>query len=290
VILHAYGIFPSGAGAGEELRDFAQSLSAGGWVAALAGCLIVWVVFGWLIRFLMTRIVPANRPSSCTNTVTEALVALLVLQIAGPPVAYLIKLGATLLLPRQAVECSGGKVAITILVDFLVVAGLWYFAFHRRAGARWWDLGLRGVGSLLLVMPVAYLSFMPIHFSVVWLWSLLLARLGVPVEPQPILLKSLEEGGASLLVVAVGAATLVPLLEEILFRGALYRSLREQVGPAKAAFLSALVFAACHRSPAGFGPIFVLALLLAYAYEKTGSLWAAVLLHSFFNATSFAVA
>jgi membrane protease YdiL (CAAX protease family) len=33
-------------------------------------------------------------------------------------------------------------------------------------------------------------------------------------------------------------------------------------------------------------PIFFLAICLGYAYERTGSLWTSIVMHSLFNATS----
>ena len=93
-----------------------------------------------------------------------------------------------------------------------------------------------------------------------------------------------------LLVVFFVAVVVVPIMEEILFRGALYRALREHVGAPKAAVLSAVVFAAVHLNVASFAPILVLALFLAFAYEWTGSLWAPILVHAWFNFLNYGLA
>ena len=80
---------------------------------------------------------------------------------------------------------------------------------------------------------------------------------------------------------------LAPVVEEILFRGILY-PLIKQAGFPKIAFLGvSLLFAAVHFTPAIFLPLFVLALLLTWLYERTDNLLAPITAHSLFNATGF---
>jgi membrane protease YdiL (CAAX protease family) len=98
------------------------------------------------------------------------------------------------------------------------------------------------------------------------------------------------------------AVILAPIAEEIFFRGILYRGLkqikyrcftfhsRRQRAIRRAlrrfapAVVSSLAFAAIHKSPAIFVPLFVLSLVLAWLYEKTGNLLASITAHSLFNA------
>jgi membrane protease YdiL (CAAX protease family) len=83
--------------------------------------------------------------------------------------------------------------------------------------------------------------------------------------------------------VAVLAA---PLFEEFIFRGILYRGFRHSVRAPAAAVSSALVFALVHPAPTAV-PVFVMALLAAGAYERTGWLATPIATHMTYNAIVF---
>ena len=80
---------------------------------------------------------------------------------------------------------------------------------------------------------------------------------------------------------------LAPAGEELYFRGLIYRWLRDQWGPASAAPLSALLFAGAHF----YYPlphmllVALLGLVLAIAYERSGSLWVSIGIHAAQNTT-----
>lgn len=82
------------------------------------------------------------------------------------------------------------------------------------------------------------------------------------------------------LVLGVLAA---PLFEELIFRGILYRGLRRSLHPAGAVLASALVFALVHPAVAAL-PVFVMALLAAAAYERSGWLATPIVAHMTYNA------
>lgn len=86
------------------------------------------------------------------------------------------------------------------------------------------------------------------------------------------------------LSIAFGAVA-VPIFEEFLFRGVLYRWMRGRWGTSTATLASSVVFALAH--PPGTGgmlQIFVVALLLAWLFERSGSLWPSMALHGCNNA------
>ncbi|MCH9609879.1 MAG: hypothetical protein S4CHLAM45_13950 [Chlamydiales bacterium] len=83
---------------------------------------------------------------------------------------------------------------------------------------------------------------------------------------------------------------LVPMIEELLFRGFLQSWLRRFLGRWGALFATAVIFAVVHFSPkqgvANFELIcslFVLSCFLGFVYERQKTLWASVALHSTFN-------
>jgi membrane protease YdiL (CAAX protease family) len=73
-----------------------------------------------------------------------------------------------------------------------------------------------------------------------------------------------------------------PPVEELLFRGLLYRSLRSSSGVLPSLLLSSLVFAVVHPQAAAV-PVFGLGVCAALALERSRSLLAAVLVHALYN-------
>ena len=89
-------------------------------------------------------------------------------------------------------------------------------------------------------------------------------------------------------VTAVLAIGVVPLAEEFLFRGLIYRGLRRSWGVAASVLAAAGLFAAVHP-PVSFVPVFFLGAAAAVAFERTGWLLAPVIAHAVYNAAVFLV-
>ncbi|WP_229258313.1 CPBP family intramembrane glutamic endopeptidase [Duganella rivi] len=83
-----------------------------------------------------------------------------------------------------------------------------------------------------------------------------------------------------ILALAVIAA---PLCEEFIFRGLIYGGLRRSMKAAPAMVMSAAVFAVVHP-PISMLPVFVLGLCAAWAYERSKTLLAPMLVHAVYNA------
>ena len=92
--------------------------------------------------------------------------------------------------------------------------------------------------------------------------------------------------GAAMLKMFAAAVVLAPVCEEFLFRGFFYAVGKRYLGPLASGFASALLFAAIHQSLTAFAGLFVLALCLTLAYERTGSLLVPIGMHALYNFTS----
>jgi len=88
-----------------------------------------------------------------------------------------------------------------------------------------------------------------------------------------------------LVLIFVLICVLVPIGEELFFRGFVYGTLRRW-GIPLAATLSALFFGAVHQQLVHFLPIFVLGVILALLYERTRSLLPVMLVHGVNNAVA----
>lgn len=85
-------------------------------------------------------------------------------------------------------------------------------------------------------------------------------------------------------LVIIMAVVMAPLLEEMLFRGLLQSLIRSYVGrPWPAIAVTSLLFAMVHADAPHWPALFVLAMGLGYAYEKSGSLFQSMFMHAFFN-------
>lgn len=77
-----------------------------------------------------------------------------------------------------------------------------------------------------------------------------------------------------------------PVLEELLFRGAITSALLKKYSPSTAIILSALVFGIIHINPVQVVAATLLGLLLAWIYFKTASLIPCILIHIINNTLS----
>ncbi len=84
----------------------------------------------------------------------------------------------------------------------------------------------------------------------------------------------------------IGLGILVPIAEEVLFRGVLYKRLRVYLRPLSAMLWSAIIFGAYHGNIVQLIYAFACGMLLAWSYEKFGTIKAPILGHICMNMTS----
>ncbi len=92
-------------------------------------------------------------------------------------------------------------------------------------------------------------------------------------------------GGPAALVTALAEVlVLAPVLEELVFRGLLYGTLRRRLGTLSAAAVSAGLFAVGHGyGLPGLASVFTAGVIYAWAYERTGSLLPGMAAHAVSN-------
>jgi membrane protease YdiL (CAAX protease family) len=84
----------------------------------------------------------------------------------------------------------------------------------------------------------------------------------------------------------IGVAILAPILEELIYRGLVYRRLRDYLTVRAAAVISAAVFGLIHGNVVQFIFAFLVGLAFAAVYERYRTIWAPILAHVFVNAFS----
>jgi len=85
------------------------------------------------------------------------------------------------------------------------------------------------------------------------------------------------------IAVLLCAGVLGPAVEEMFFRGALFRALRRRHPPGLTVVGLALLFALAHLEPRDYLPVLLGGLAMGYVRSLAGSLWPALLLHASFN-------
>jgi len=143
----------------------------------------------------------------------------------------------------------------------------------------WKDLGIKEVSARWVLIGILLCLLI---YSVSFLINYIFAKHGIwdnensISEILPLFPISLHH---YLLSIFFGAFT-VPIVEEIIFRGILFKWIRYRLDLFYSSILSSLIFTMVHPPGAG-NPlqIFIIGLILAWLYEKTGSLWPSIALH-----------
>jgi membrane protease YdiL (CAAX protease family) len=147
----------------------------------------------------------------------------------------------------------------------------------------------RGIGQGLLV----YACALPGLIAAILIWWFVLTLAGIGTQPQaPVHLfrESIETGRWAPAVAVMGFGMVIaPLVEELLFRGVLHRTLAHRLGIPLGTLCSSCVFGAVHGNLLAGVPVAILGAILALELERTGSIWTCVALHAAFNAGQFAL-
>jgi membrane protease YdiL (CAAX protease family) len=88
------------------------------------------------------------------------------------------------------------------------------------------------------------------------------------------------------IAVLLCAGVLGPAVEEMFFRGALFRALRRRHPPGLTVVGVALLFALAHLEPRDYLPVLLGGMAMGYVRSLAGSLWPALFLHASFNLVS----
>lgn len=229
----------------------------------------------------------------------SVLLALVVVAIMSAPNLIFLALGMAVQPVGDAVrtpsepELIFGLVFALVLQVIIFIIALVPLLIRRRLDRRLFG-PTQPTGSWLalgfgLVAGIATL------FAAYGINILLTLLVGVedPVEQQ--LLQDAMAGGVTLLLAAFIAVIVAPIVEEIVFRGILFRALGDRIGVWLGALISSAIFALIHievvvSQPVALGGLFAVGMVLALAYHWTGNLLVPVLGHAVFNAASIGLA
>jgi len=178
---------------------------------------------------------------------------------------------------RRLVE-EPGKAWLQIIVGALVLFSPIYLVGIKTRRLTWRDLGFAApegawiVGAILLGF-VAHIAIGLVHVS-----------LGEPLKD--VMTRTFDPADSRMIdrvIVFAAVTTIVPLVEEVYFRGLLFRWLANRWGLLAGLLVSAGVFGAFHGDWIWAAATAVLGILLAFVYWRSGSIWTSITLHASYN-------
>jgi membrane protease YdiL (CAAX protease family) len=125
---------------------------------------------------------------------------------------------------------------------------------------------------------VSFILFIPLLFLI----SFIIQNILPEYKQQEIVLNfksNLLKDKALLLHVLI----IAPVVEEIIFRGYIYRILKTKIPIMFAIIISSTLFSLIHYNVLSFILLFVLSIFLTYIYERNGSIMCPIIIHSLFN-------
>ncbi|MFH1593706.1 MAG: type II CAAX endopeptidase family protein [Candidatus Omnitrophota bacterium] len=181
----------------------------------------------------------------------------------------------------------------TIVLDLIVLFIILRFMrkiYRRELSA--FGFVKKDIARNIMYGVCGYIVVLPVIFIIGVVVYIILNIFNIEPPPQPIVGLFLAEKSVALIALSgIVAAVLGPVIEEIFFRGVMYNAVKRKLGIFWAVLLTSVLFSFLHTHAmsfflVGFIPIAILGIVLAYLYEKTGSLVPSITLHVLNNAAS----
>ena len=167
-------------------------------------------------------------------------------------------------------------------------AAIWIVVFLRRSNLSWRQaFGLRPASRLRTIAYglTAGALAVPVTFMLQWVSGAVMEWLGVKITPEAAV-EALQNPDLSLaerITFWAFAVILAPIVEEALFRGVLYPTVKQMGYPRLAIWGTSVLFACSHFDVQILLPLTFFAVVMIILYESSGSLLAPVAAHSMFN-------
>ncbi len=181
-----------------------------------------------------------------------------------------------------------------LLVETLTLLAIYLFIRHRQG--RLSQIGLsRPAASDIGRGVIGFAAYFVIYIAVYTFVAAFVHQINLQ-QQQDVGFQGVTGHGA-LLLTFLSLVILPPIAEEIVFRGFLYSGLRKTLPMIWAGVITSIVFASAHLLEGTGGGLlwvagidtFILSMVLVYLREKTGRLYAGMLVHALKNGLAFFV-
>ena len=201
-------------------------------------------------------------------------------------IAVLGDLGALATDSEREIDVGTAWLPFLIVVPALLQACYVLWVVRRKGRGASADLAVRfksvdlGIGAVLFAAGVTVATASAVAMEQLF-----------GINPSAAVADLIEDsdstaGGISgwILLLAVLVALVIPVIEEIVYRGLLWSALEKRgMGETAVLIVSSLIFAAIHLEPARFPILFVLGVALGYGRIRTGRLGPCVTAHICLN-------
>lgn len=188
----------------------------------------------------------------------------------------------------------GVQFVYVLVIEILTIAVIYLFTrgYPQKAARR----------ALGLIRPrrpdVAYVIIGFGAYYILYFAVLSITNVFLPIDTnqkQEIGFDGASQNTLTLALTFISLVVLPPIVEEIVFRGFLFRGLRRFWSPFAAALITSVLFALPHSLQSADGSTlwnaaidtFALSMVLCYLREKTGALWAGIGVHALKNLVAF---
>lgn len=183
----------------------------------------------------------------------------------------------------------------TFIAEALVVAlilALLHYSHLKRS-----QIGLKKPsGDFIGKALIGFVAFYALVIVAYIVLAVIFPEINVANQDQDIGFKSVS-GDNQLLLTFISLVILPPIAEEVLMRGYLFSSLRSHLKFMPAAIITSLLFGLAHIQTGSGSAVlwtaavntFILSLVLVHLREKTGNIWAGVIVHALNNLVAFIV-
>ncbi|MDH3426222.1 MAG: CPBP family intramembrane metalloprotease [Acidimicrobiia bacterium] len=164
--------------------------------------------------------------------------------------------------------------------ELATLGAVWLISRRKGTGDLVADFGIRFVRRDWVWLVSGVAMQVALSWIVVWLTD-------IDEAPQEIARLTDEATGAAAVAAFLSTVLLVPVVEELVFRGLLLRAVERKLGAWWGIGISAAVFAMFHYTGSETVPIlpalFVVGAVLGLAAVRTGRLGASMVIHAGFN-------
>lgn len=182
----------------------------------------------------------------------------------------------------------------TVSILTIIVFGIILY-FKQKSSKNYSDKPFLGLEKVEKDKIIESLTLFLGAFGITFLWTGLIAILGEKI----LFFKELIEihndtlgnlvSGESFTLMFLTVAIIVPITEEMFFRGLIYGRLRQAMKPIVANLISSIIFGIFHGNVVQGVYAFFIGFILALVYEKTNLLPLSILGHALINTTGMAL-
>ena len=250
--------------------------------------LIIGVIVDIILIVLKTNkveIIPRSSPSYKTNWKLIDVIRVIILFVF---ISYMASMGYAFFKKTFGLGefDTVSKMVTGITLSHVIITGLliYFITYKHRNKFKILGLHFKRFFRNIFLGIVGYIAIIPILALVIFILTVISSYLKYTPEPQPLLdALFIEKNPFFFFYLILMVCFIGPLIEELFFRGFVYRALKERIGKAAAIITSAVFFAWLHMTLIGFFPILILGILLAYLYEKNGTLIPSITVHMIHN-------